>query len=191
MEQVPATVGPEARLGWVEAAPRRWPYVALSVILAAALAGVSIALVSTMETGQAWRATAMQRAADLRTMAAQKDDLAAQLKTAQAGLASARSTLADTTARFNAATARIRTLADEKAHVGDQAALLAEAVLLSKQVSSELDTCISDLQQLQGYLVNFQSYDLTWLASYAGEVNRGCDRARSDNAALAQKLGAQ
>ena len=186
-----ANVGPQRRVGWTEVAPSRRPYVILSCLLTVLLAVSAVALWETYASGRGWEKTATQRASQLQAMTVQKDQLTAQLTAAQHDLASTKATLAERTAQYNAASARIRSLADEKAQVGDKAAALAEAVVLSKQVSAELDTCVNSLEQLQGYLVNFASYDVTWLATYAGEVNGGCDKARADNAELAQALGAQ
>lgn len=169
--------------------PRRaWPRTLLLVFLVLALVGVSTALAYSVRSAGAWRDDANLKAADLVSVRKQRDDLSAQLKSTQTTLASTRTQLADTTAKFNAASDRIRSLANEKAQVGDQAALLAEAVALSQRVSTELDTCVTQLQRLQGYLVDFQSYDLEALIAYARGVNDGCDRAKSDNAALAAKL---
>ena len=41
------------------------------------------------------------------------------------------------------------------------------------------------------YLVDYESYDLEQLTSYASEVNDGCNQARSDSAALAAMIGDQ
>lgn len=170
--------------------PRRWVRTLSIAVLAIALVGVSAALVYSSRSAGAWRDTANRTAAELAAATQQRDAVAAQLKSAQASLASTRNELADTTDKYNAATDRIRSLANEKAQVGDEAALLAEAVALSQRVTTELDTCVTQLQQLQAYLVDYQSYDLESLISYARSVNSGCARARSDNAELAQRLEA-
>ena len=57
--------------------------------------------------------------------------------------------------------------------------------------TTELDTCVDRLQQLQVYLVDFESYDLEQLMSFARETNDGCNDAQADNAALAAALGAR
>lgn len=61
-------------------------------------------------------------------------------------------------------------------------------MVLSQRVTTELDACVTQLQQLQVYLVDFQSYDVDSLISYARGVNEGCNLAKSDNADLAEKL---
>lgn len=197
----------DASLGWEQtverdAAPvrprRRWPYVVVIVVLVAAVAGAGTALVQSSRAAEGWRAVANQRAADLAVTRGQRDALGSQLSAANSQLSAAkgqlvaaRSTLAETTAKFNSASARIRALAAEKAQVGDQAALLAESVALSKRVSAELDTCVNNLQQLESYLVDFQNYDTTSLVAFTSQINAGCDQARSDNATLVQQLGTQ
>jgi uncharacterized protein involved in exopolysaccharide biosynthesis len=73
-------------------------------------------------------------------MTRQRDDLDSQLQTTKEDLA-------DTVRKYNKANDRIRSLANEKAQVGDQAAFLAETVALSNQVTIELDACVNDLKQ--------------------------------------------
>jgi chromosome segregation ATPase len=120
----------------------------------------------------------------------QSESFKAQLAATQAQLDRTKKNLAGVTTQYNQATDRIRSLADEKAQVGDKAAILAETIALSRTVTQELDTCVNNLVALQGYLINYQAYDSTSLIQYATDINSSCDSARSDNAALAKQLGA-
>jgi len=99
-----------------------------------------------------------------------------------------RTQLGDITAKHNEATERIRSLSNEKAQSGDDAAYLATLVILSQQVTSGMDACITDLQGLQKYLVDVDSYDFTALSNYSRSINSGCNQARADSDALSRKL---
>lgn len=168
---------------------RRWPLRVGIGVLVVALVVTGTGYYLSYRSAQDWSSTARQRAADLASTVRQRDALATQLTAAQDELNTTKSTLADTTTKYNQATDRIRSLANEKAQVGDQAALLAEAVALSSHVSTELNACVNNLQRLELLLVNFQSYDIDVVISLTEQINAGCNQAKSDNAALAQKLG--
>lgn len=167
---------------------RRWPYAFAAGTLAVALTGVTAGLVYSVHSANAWRDSSNQKAAELASTRKQRDELVARLKTVEGNLAYTQTKLADTTAKFNQASDRIRSLANEKAQVGDAAAELAEAVVLSRRVTLELNSCVTQLQELQVYIVNYESYDWSSLVAYAQGVNDDCSRAKADNATLAARL---
>ena len=160
------------------------------VLLSLALLVAAGGFVYSARSAQSWRDTAGRTANTLKSTQQQRETVKAQLAATEVQLDSTKKNLAGVTTQFNQATDRIRSLADEKAQVGDRAAFLTETIALSGTVTQELDTCVNDLQALQGYLVNFQAYDSASLIQYATNVNGSCDKARSDNAALAKQLGA-
>lgn len=149
-------------------------------------------------SAQSWRDTADRTASELNSTRQQREDFKAQLAASRVQLASTEGDLASVTTKlneattnYNRATDRIRSLANEKAQVGDQAAILAETVVLSDRVTKELDTCVSDLQTFSSYLIQYQGQDMTNLLGFAGRVDTDCNLAKSDNAVLAQRLAAQ
>ncbi len=139
-------------------------------------------LVYSNSSASAWQADAQKQSAALAAMTAERDARVTEL-------GEVKSKLDTTTGNFNQAAARIRALADEKAQVGDQAAILAEVTALSQSVTAELDACVNQLQQLQGYLINFDSYSADAVVTVLQEVNDGCNTAQDDNAALAKMIG--
>lgn len=115
-------------------------------------------------------------------MTKQRDDLksrAADLQTK----------LSDMTTQFNTATDRIRSLSNEKAQVGDQAASLATLVVLSQQVTREMDQCIRDQQSFMSYLANYRASEYTAAMNSARQADTDCNRARADSSALSARLG--
>lgn len=172
--------------------------VALSLVAAALGAGFAYSTYSAQE----WRSAANKTSDDLaRTsdelaaMTNQRDDLKIDAQELQNRLDAVNSQLADTqkqldgvTSDYNTATDRVRSLADEKAQVGDDAAYLATLVAMSQGVTEEMDGCIGNLQKLQTYLVDVSSYDSEALIAYATEINAGCNQARADSVALSKKL---
>jgi septal ring factor EnvC (AmiA/AmiB activator) len=160
------------------------------VLLSLALLVAAGGFAYSTRSAQSWRDTAGRTANTLKSTQQQREDFRAQLAATQVQLDSTKKDLAGVTTQYNQAADRIRSLADEKAQVGDRAAILAETIALSRTVTQELDTCVNNLQALQGYLVNYQAYDSTSLNRYATDINGSCDSARSDNAALAKQLGA-
>lgn len=168
---------------------RRNPWVATGLVAALfAVAGLSGLLYYSNESARGWKLQSDRTSAALASMTAERDATAKSLADAQSSLSSTRVELDSMTNKYNEATKRIRSLANEKAQEGDRAEFLAQVNQLASQVSAELDSCVSDLQELQVYLVNFMSYDPDSLAQFAAEVNRGCNQARSDNAALSDLL---
>lgn len=169
---------------YVAARPRqrgRRALIAAVVVLLLGLVVATVLIVNNARSAEAWRAVAEDRQTALSNLTAQHEAAVADLEDANAGLAAM-------TGKYNDATARIRALADEKAQVGDQAAWLKEVASLSQLVTTELDGCVDNLQTLQFYLLDYESYDLTALGDYAQEVNDRCNQAQTDNAALAALL---
>lgn len=176
-------------------AARRWPFVVAIVVLSLMVAGLGAGFAYSTYSAQEWRSSANETSDDLAAMTKQKDGFKSDAEDAQARLDAVNSELADTqqklagvTTDYNTATNRVRSLADEKAQVSDDAAMMATLVAMSQGVTEEMDTCISDLQKLQKYLVDFSSYDAQALITYARQINDGCNKARADSEALSKKL---
>lgn len=170
---------------------RRWPFVVIIVVLSILAAGAGAGFAYSNSSAQAWRESSTQAASDL---ASTKKALASatlerdQLLGVRDELTRTQSSLADMTSKYNAASDRIRSLSNEKAQVGDQAALMTGFVATSHQVTQEMDQCISALQTLEGYLVNSRSYDSVSLGNYTQSINTGCSQARADSDALSKQL---
>ncbi|WP_087874509.1 hypothetical protein [Arthrobacter globiformis] len=183
-------------------APRRWPFIVSIVVLALVAAGLGAGFTYSTYSAQEWRSTATKTADDLSktsddlsAMTEQRDgfksdaqDLQNRLDDLNSELTETQNKLAGVTTDYNTATDRVRSLADEKAQAGDDAAYMATLVAMSQGVTAEMDTCISDLQELQTYLVDLSSYDLDDVITYARQINDGCNKARADSDALSQKL---
>jgi septal ring factor EnvC (AmiA/AmiB activator) len=181
---------------------RRWPYVTSIVVLCLAAASLGTGFAYSNNSAQEWRTSANKSAGDLAAMTKQRDGLKIQtqelqtrLDDTQNQLTDTRNQLADTqkqlddmTTQFNTATDRVRSVSNEKAQVGDDAALMATLFDMSQDVTQGMDTCIDDLQKLQTYLVDFASYDSDALISYAGAINSGCNQARAASDELSKKL---
>lgn len=168
--------------------PRRWPYAVTIAILVGGLLALGMGYAYSTDTAEQWRSTAEKTSHDLASMTAERDGFAQKNKTLTSQLGDTTSKLNDTTAQLNTANDRIRSLANEKAQAGDTAALFAELVGASQKVSRELSACISDLQKLQTYLVNYSAYDQTSLLTYVRGINSECDKARSDSDSLTRYI---
>lgn len=176
-------------------AARRWPFVVTIVVLSLMAAGLGAGFAYSTYSAQEWRSSANKTSDDLAAMTKQRDNFKSDAQDLQRRLDAVNSELADTqeklagvTTDYNTATDRVRSLADEKAQVSDDAALMATLVTMSQGVTAEMDTCIGDLQKLQTYLVDFSSYDSEALITYARQINDGCNKARADSDALSKKL---
>lgn len=174
---------------------RRWPFVVTTVVLSVIAAGLGGGFAYSTYSAQEWRSSAQKTSDELAAVTKQRDsfksdaeDLQARLDDVNSELADTQQKLAGVTTDYNAATDRVRSLADEKAQVSDDAALMATLVAMSQGVTEEMDTCIGDLQKLQTYLVDFSSYDSEALITYARRINDGCNKARADSDALSKKL---
>lgn len=160
---------------------RRWPFLVSILVLCLIAATLGVGFAYSNYSAQEWRTSANQSAQDLTAMTNQRDDLIGQTQELQTQLGTM-------TAQYNTATDRIRSLSNEKAQIGDNAAYLATLVAISQRVTSEMNACINDLQILQTYMVNYSSYDFTSLMSYARQVGSVCNQARADSEALSRKL---
>lgn len=160
------------------------------VLLTLALFVAAGGFAYSTHAAQSWRDTAVRTANTLQSTQQQREAFKTQLAATQVQLDSTKKDLAGVTTQYNQATDRIRSLADEKAQVGDQAAYLLETVALSDRVTKELDTCVSDLETFSSYLIQYQGQDMTNLLDFAGQVDTDCHLAKSDNAVLGQRLAA-
>lgn len=165
---------PQRRVRW-------WPFVLSVVVLCLIAAGLGAGFAYSTNSAQEWRTSANRSSQDLATMTKQRDDLNVQAGDLQ-------TKLSDMTTQFNTATDRIRSLSNEKAQVGDQAASLATLVATSQQVTKEMDLCISDQRNFTSYLANHSS-DYTSIMNSARQADTDCNRARADSSALSSKLG--
>ncbi|MHA7300436.1 hypothetical protein [Pseudarthrobacter sp. MDT1-22] len=165
------------------------------VVLAVGLLGLGAAYAYSTNSAGQWRATADKTSRNLASMTAERDGLSekntsltSQLSDTKSKLNDTTSKLNDTTSKLNDASARIRSLANEKAQLGDDTAFLAELIASSQNVSTQMSTCIRDLQKLQTYLVNYAAYDQAALISFVQGVNSECNTARADSDSLTQKI---
>lgn len=160
---------------------RRWPVIVsmIGLSLVAVVLGVGFAYAT--HSAQEWRDAAVSSDKALDEMTTQRDD-------ARAEVDDLRGRLDKVTADFNASTERIRSLSNEKAQAGDNFAVAATLVAKSQNVTAGMDACIKDLQKLQTYLVNFDSYEPSSLLTYARQINEGCNKARTDSDNLSKEL---
>ena len=168
--------------------PRRWPYITAIVVLALGVVVFGSGYAYSTNSANQWRATADKTSLDLSSMTAERDGLSEKITSLNSQLSTTNSKLNDTTSQLNDANGRIRSLANEKAQLGDNTAFLTELVAASQKVSTEMSTCIRDLQKLQTYLVNSNLYDQASLISVARGVNSECNTARSDSDALTKTI---
>jgi septal ring factor EnvC (AmiA/AmiB activator) len=185
VDWVPGLESPSRDIGGAlqhaERRPQKWPYVVVIVVLAVGVLGLGAAYAYTTNSADQWRATADTTSRNLASMTAERDGLSEKNTTLT-------SQLSETNGKLNDANARIRSLANEKAQLGDNTALLAELVAVSQNVSTEMSTCIRDLQKLQTYLVDFRSYEQATLISVVQGVNSECNTARAESDSLTQKI---
>lgn len=160
----------------------RWFFVLSLVVLCLIAAALGVGFAYATNSAQEWRASANRSSEDLTAMTKQRDDLKVEAGDLQ-------TKLSDMTKQFNSATERIRSLSNEKAQVGDQAASLATLVVMSQQVTKEMDLCISDQEHFMSYLANYRASDYTLAMSSARQADADCNRARADSSALSKKLG--
>jgi septal ring factor EnvC (AmiA/AmiB activator) len=161
---------------------RRWPFVVSIVVLCLVAAGLGAGFAYSTNSAQEWRTSANKSAQDLAAMTTQRDGLKVQAGDLQ-------TKLSDMTTQFNTATDRIRSLSNEKAQIGDQAASLATLVVMSQQVTKEMDLCISDQQKFMSYLANYRPSDYASAMNSARQADTDCNRARADSSALSRTLG--
>lgn len=161
--------------------PRRWPYILSIVALSLTVICLGLAFAYSTYSAQEWREAATKSNKDLASMTKQRDGQKAEIE-------DLKTQLADVTVEYKTANDRIRSLSNEKARTGDEAAYYATLVAMSQNVTEGMDMCIDNLQQLQTYLVNYDSYEAVSLLNYARQINSGCNQARADSEALSRKL---
>lgn len=168
--------------------PRKWPFVLAIVVLAVLVSVLGAAYAYSTNSADQWRASSDKASRSLASMTAERDGLSAKNASLTDQLRTANGKLTDTTNQLNDANARIRSLANEKAQLGDSTAFLAEVVVTSQNVSTEMSTCIRDLQKLQTYLVNYTAYEQASLVSFVQGVNSACNTARADSDSLTRTI---
>ena len=168
--------------------PRKWPYIVAIVVLSVAVLGLGAAYAYSTNSAEQWRATADKTGRHLASMTAERDALSAKSTALTTQLNDSNSKLTDATSQLNDTNARIRSLANEKAQIGDNAAFLTEVVAASQNVSSKMSTCIADLKKLQSYLVNYTAYEQASLISFVQGVNSECNAAQSDSDSLTRTI---
>lgn len=174
---------------------RRWPYVTAIIVLAVAALALGGLYAYSTNSAQQWSAQAAKDSSSLSSVTAERDDLLTKYRAVDSQLSDATSKLNDTTSKLNQANDQIRSLANDKAQLGDKSALqqetevtLAQLVGASQKVSGDLRSCIANLQTLQTYLQNAASYDPASLDTVMGKVNTGCNNAQSESDALTKTI---
>lgn len=182
MSREPSGGTPVSYLKQTQTAPRkrRFTEVALlplSISLILALGGLTY----TTYAGVGWKSRTANLRTVLNSVTAERDQLINE-NTA------VRSQFEATATELSDANDRIRALANEKAQVGDEAAVLSLVLKRSAILTQHVEVCIADLQNLQVYLVNHDFYASEDLLTIVRNVNSQCDRVRAANAALAESL---
>lgn len=167
---------------------RRWPYIATIVVLAAGILALGAGYVYSTNSAEQWRTTSEKTSRDIDSMTSDRDSLAQKNTTLTSQLDDKTSKLGDTTTQLNSANDRIRSLANEKAQVGDNAAMLAELVAASQTVSGEMATCIHEHQNYETYLGGPRPYDQVSVLSRLQSLNSVCAVAYKDSDSLTRTI---
>ena len=157
----------------------RTAWIVTTSLLVLALGASSAAYVYSNNAARQWQVRAEQVSAELADMTAQRRQVQGLLEASQTALAGTKSALGEVTEEYNDAAKRIRDLADEKARAADTVGVLGSAVDRSRNVAVQLDQCVAGLQELQDYLIDIDSYDISVVLGVAEEINRGCDQAQA------------
>ncbi|WP_422934208.1 trypsin-like peptidase domain-containing protein [Sinomonas sp. P47F7] len=153
-------------------------YVAAVVVLAAGLITLGAGYAISTNSAEQWRASSERTSRNLASMTAERDGLAQKNGALTSQLGDTTSKLNDTTTQLNTADERIRSLANEKAQVGASAALLAELVVASQKVGSELAACIHEHQNYESFLGGSpRPYDQSSMVSRTRSVDSVCQVA--------------
>lgn len=168
--------------------PRRWPYVAAIVFLAAGLLTLGAGYAYTTNSAEQWRSISEKTSLDLASMTGERDDLAQKNKTLTSQLGDTTSKLNDTATQLNSANDRIRSLANEKAQVGDRAAVLAGLIAASQKVADETAACIHQHQDLELFLSGPRPYDHALMLNLYKSVDLVCDVAWRDTNSLTSAI---
>ena len=167
---------------------RRWPYIATIVVLGAGLLALGAGYAYSINSAEQWRTTSEKTSRDLASMTADRDSLAQKNQTLTSQVGDTTSKLNDTTSQLNSANDRIRSLANEKAQVGDSAAMLVELVATSQKVSGEMATCIHEHQNYETYLDGPRPYDQVSVQSRLQSLNSVCAVAYKDSDSLTRTI---
>jgi hypothetical protein len=180
--------------------PRQAAYVVTIMVLALAAAGLSVGLLQTRQSQEAWRATAERRTVELETLQAHRDDLRRQLLDAQQALASAEEAHAATTARLEEATGQVKTLTEEKGRMLDKATFMPAALSMATELAASVTACVLVVQGGPQEPARMPppaepsaepSAEPAALVAPAVEGGQPCDRARTDSEAFTKWLGSQ
>jgi uncharacterized protein HemX len=163
------------------------------MVLALAAAGLSVGLLQTRQSQEAWQATAERRSAELDALEAHRDDLRRQLLDAQLALTSAEESHAATTAQLEEATGQVKTLTEEKARMLDKATFMPAALAMATELAQSVSACALVLEGSPSTepAVVAPPAEPAALAAPALEADRPCDRARTDSEAFTKWLGSQ
>lgn len=164
--------------------PRRWPYVATIVVLAVGLLTLGAGYFYSTNSAEQWRASSDKAARDLDYMKAVRDDLTQKNTTLASQLGDTTKQLNDATTQLSSSNDRIRSLANEKAQIGDTAAVLTTLVANSQKVTSETAACIHQHQDLESFLSGPRPYDHAAWQSRSTSVDSVCEVAYKDATSL-------
>lgn len=164
--------------------PRRWPYVATIVVLAVGLLTFGAGYFYSTNSAEQWRASSDKAARDLDYMKAVRDDLTQKNSTLASQLADTTKQLNDATKQLSSSNERVRSLANEKAQIGDTAAVLTTLVANSQKVTSETAVCIHAHQDLESFLGGPRPYDHAAWQSRSTSVDSVCEVAYKDATSL-------
>lgn len=162
----------------------RWPYVAAIVVLAAGLLALGAGYIYSINSAEQWRTMSEKMSRDLASMTADRDSLTQKNQTLSSQLGDITSKLNDTATQLNSANDRIRSLANEKAQVGDKAGVLTELVATSQNVSGEMAACIHEHQNYETLLGGPRPYDQVSVVSHLQSLNSVCAAASKDSGSL-------
>lgn len=173
--------------------PRQAAYVVTIMVLALGVAGLSVGLLQTRQSQEAWQATAERRSGELDALAAHRDDLRSQLLDAQLALASAEESHAATTARLEEATGQVRALTEEKGRMLDKTTFMPAALSMATELAQSVSACALEPQgaPAQEPAVAPPTAEPAALVAPAVEGGQPCDRARTDSEAFMKWLGSQ
>lgn len=188
-----ATQAYAAQLAPADHRPRQAAYVVTIMVLGLAAVGLSMALLETRQSQEAWQASAEQRASQLDALESQRDDLRRQLGDAQVALASAEESLASATAQLEEATGQVKALTEQKAGMLDKATFLPAALAMATELAQSVSSCALVLEggAPAAPVVAQPGADPAAIVAPAVEGEPPCDRARADSEAFTKWLGSQ
>lgn len=187
--------------------PRQAAYVVTIMVLALGAAGLSVALLQTRQSQEAWEATAERRAGELAILESQRDALQRQLLDAQSAVTSAEESLAATAAQLQEATGQVQALTEQKAAMLDKATFMPSAMSMATELAQAVTACALVLEggapSDPEAAASPDGTDPAALVASAVpaapappadpgvQEDRPCDRARADSEAFTKWLGSQ